>query len=89
MNPKFLTKKSKIYFIAPSFGCATSPYKERLEKSIKTFQKMGFSVILGENCFKAEGVASSNTPLLRAKEFIDAYLSDADAIFCWWRRSYD
>ena len=77
---KYLNKKSKIYLIAPSFGCTTTPYYERLNKAIPRLEKIGHTIIVGENCFKAEGLCSSNTPILRAKEFMDAYQSDAEAI---------
>lgn len=81
MKPEFLKENAKVYFIAPSFGCTTSPYKERLEKAIKVFKKLKFNVILGYNCDKALTAIASNTPQLRAKEFMDAYKSDCDAIF--------
>lgn len=81
MKPKYLQDGAKIYFIAPSFGCTISPYKERLEKAIKTFKKLKFEITIGDNCYLDCGVASSNTPQLRAKEFMDAYKSDCDAIF--------
>lgn len=81
MKPKYLQDGAKIYFIAPSFGCTISPYKERLEKAIKTFKKLKFDITIGDNCYLDCGVAASNTPQLRAKEFMDAYKSDCDAIF--------
>lgn len=80
MKPNFLSTNPKIYLVAPSFGCTTSPYQERLNESLKTFKKLNFNVILGDNCYKANGIASSNTPKLRALEFMEAYESDADAI---------
>lgn len=80
MDIKYINKKSKIYLVAPSFGCTTSPYFERLNKAIPRLEKLGYTVIVGDNCFKAEGKCASNTPTLRAKEFMDAYESDAEAI---------
>lgn len=77
---KYLTNKSKIYLIAPSFGCTTSPYKERLEKTIPNLKALGHEVIVGPNCFLSLGKCCSNSKELRAKEFMDAYLSDADCI---------
>jgi len=71
----------KIYLIAPSFGCTTSPYKERLDKALKTLKKLGFEYIIGKNVYLNNGIASSNTPELRAIEFINAYKSDADIIW--------
>ena len=80
MQPKFLNNKSKLYLVAPSFGCTTSPYKERLEKAIITLQEKGHQVTVGPNCFLAIGKCASNSPEERAKEFMTAYESDADAI---------
>ena len=80
MKPKYLTKNSSLYLIAPSFGCTTSPYQERLEKALKNFELLGFSYTLGKNVYKAEGICSSNTPQARALEFMNAYSSSADAI---------
>ncbi|MDE5547068.1 MAG: LD-carboxypeptidase [Anaeroplasmataceae bacterium] len=80
MQPAFINKKSKIYLVAPSFGCTTSPYVERLHKAIEQLKSLGHEVVVGPNCFLAEGKCASNTPELRAKEFMDAYSSDADCI---------
>ena len=78
--PKFLQKNGTIGFVAPSFGCTTSPYYERLNKAIPRLEKAGHTVIVGENCFKAVGKCASNTPEIRGKEFMDAYSSDCNAI---------
>ena len=68
MKPNYLQKNDTIYLVAPSFGCTTTPYKERMEQAIIEFKKKGLEVIEGENIFKADGIASSNTPEKRAKE---------------------
>ncbi len=78
--PKFINKNSNIYLVAPSFGCTTSPYKERLEESLKNFKKLGYNVVLGDNVYKNDGVAGSNTPELRAREFNETWKSNCDAI---------
>lgn len=80
MQPKFLTKKSKLYLVAPSFGCTTHPYEARLQKAIEQLEHLGHTVVIGPNCFLSEGKCASNTPELRAKEFMEAYQSDAEAI---------
>lgn len=80
MQPPFIHKKSKLYFVAPSFGCTTPPYEERLQKAITQLKSMGHDIVLGPNCFLAKGKCASNTPEERAKEFMMAYQSDADAI---------
>lgn len=80
MSVKYLTNQSKIYLVAPSFGCATSPYKERLKKAIPQLKKLGHKIIVGPNCFLQEGKCASNTPQKRALEFMEAYQSDTDCI---------
>ncbi len=80
MKPKFI-ENNEIYLVAPSFGCTTSPYKERLEKSIEVLKNMKIKVIEGFNIYTSLGKASSNTPKLRAKEIHDAFLSTADVIW--------
>lgn len=71
----------KIYFVAPSFGVTTSPYKERFKAALKNLKKLGYEYIIGDNVYKNLGIASSNTPILRAKEIMDAYNSDCDIIW--------
>ena len=61
MIPPYINKNAKIYLVAPSFGCTTSPYKERLEKTLITLPKKGHEVIIGPNCFLSEGKSASNT----------------------------
>lgn len=80
MKPDFIHSKSKIYLIAPSFGCTTTPYKERLERAIQHLKLLGHTVIIGPNCFLNKGKCASNTPKKRAQEFMEAYRSDADCI---------
>lgn len=81
MKPKFLNKTSKIYLVAPSFGCTTSPYNERLLKSIDTLKNKNIDVIIGDNVFKSIGKASSNTPINRAIEIHNAFKSDSDVVW--------
>ena len=80
IEPKKITKTAKITLVAPSFGCTTEPYLTRLNEAIKIFKELGFQVVDGENIFKEDGIASSNTPEERAKEFMKAYDSDTDVI---------
>lgn len=79
MIPSFLKNNSKIYLVAPSFGCTFSPYNDRLLESIKILKNMGYDIYIGPNCFKNNNTAS-NTAKKRAKEFMDAYKSDVDLI---------
>lgn len=76
----YLKENGKISLVAPSFGCTTEPYKTRLEFAISNLEKMGFSIDKGSNIFLSNSKARSNTPRKCAQEFMDAYLSDSDAI---------
>lgn len=60
--PEFLKEKGTIGFAAPSFGCATEPYRSTFENAQKKFKKLGYSCELGPNCYAAEGIGISNTP---------------------------
>ncbi len=80
MIPKYLEKDDVLYLVAPSFGCTTSPYKERMEASIPVLKELGYDVIEGKNIYKCKGIASSNTPRSRAKEIMDAFKSNASAV---------
>lgn len=80
MKPEFLKENPKIYLVAPSFGCTTKPYNERLLASIKKLESEGAKITIGDNVFKNEGKVASNTPILRAKEIHDAFQSDSDAV---------
>ena len=77
---KYLKENGKISLVAPSFGCTTEPYKTRLEVAIKNLEKMGFEIEQGPNIFLSNSKARSNSPKKCAKEFMDAYLGDSDAI---------
>lgn len=37
--PEFLSRGGTIGFVAPSFGCATEPYKTAFGMTIKRFEK--------------------------------------------------
>ena len=79
--PEFIKKNDKISLVAPSFGCTTSPYKERLKVAIKNLKNIGFVVDEGKNIRLAKGVVSSNTPKLRAKEIIGLIRSLCDLLY--------
>lgn len=53
-----------IGFVAPSFGCATSPYQETFEHAQKRFTELGYRLDLGPNCYESSGIGIgiSNTP---------------------------
>lgn len=75
-----ITENMTISLIAPSFGCTTEPYKTRLETAIKKFRENGHKIIEGKNIFLNQGIVSSNTPLERAEEFMQAYTEVSDIV---------
>ena len=79
-KPANLKSNDKIAVIAPSFGVAEDPYKTRYLRSKKNFQNKGYEILEGQNVYLGLGVASSNSPQERAKEFMEAYQSDASTI---------
>ena len=60
--PAFLQENGTIGFVAPSFGCATEPYKSGFLNAQKRWNEQGFHLQLGQNCYVEEGVGISNTP---------------------------
>ena len=80
-KPSFLKKNATIGLCAPSFGCATSPYIERYNNASKTFKKLGYKIVEGENVNSYDFIASA-TPQKRAQEFMNLMLNnDIDFIF--------
>lgn len=79
-EPEYLKSGDKISLVAPSFGCTTNPYKDELVRAINNLKEYGFNIYEGENIYKNEGVLASASPKKRAKEFMEAYLSDASLI---------
>ena len=72
--PKFLPDGGTIGFVAPSFGCATSPYQETFEHAQKRFTELGYRLDLGPNCYESSGIGISNTPEKCAQELKDYYV---------------
>ena len=71
--PAYLKKNGTIGFVAPSFGCATEPYKSAFESALAAFHEMGYQTMLGPNCYAAEGIGISNTPQKCAAELQQMY----------------
>ena len=71
--PAYLKKNGTIGFVAPSFGCATEPYKSAFESALAAFHEMGYQTMLGPNCYAAEGLGISNTPQKCAAELQQMY----------------
>lgn len=72
----FLKEHGRIGFVAPSFGCATEPYRTAFDQTLKRFRQMGYQTVLGPNCRAGSGIGISNTPELCAKELEEYYCAD-------------
>ncbi|MBO7634080.1 MAG: LD-carboxypeptidase, partial [Lachnospiraceae bacterium] len=66
--PEFLKDGGRIGFIAPSFGCATEPYKSLFAAAQERFKGMGYGIVLGPNACADAGIGNSNTPELCGAE---------------------
>lgn len=73
----FLKEHGRIGFVAPSFGCATEPYRTAFDQTLKRFREMGYQTVLGPNCRAGSGIGISNTPELCAKELEEYYCADS------------
>ena len=79
--PKFLQENGTIGFVAPSFGCATEPYKSAFDNALIKLKGLGYNYVLGPNCYADKGIGISNTPKLCADELNEAYVSaESDVI---------
>ena len=74
--PQFLKDNGRIGFIAPSFGCATEPYRSDFEESVRRFSDLGYKTVAGPNCFCDEGIGISNLPQKCADEVNDFFKND-------------
>ena len=80
--PKFLRPGDTIAIAAPSFGATTEPYITRFNDAVRQFKARGYKVVIGECCYKSDGLGISTTPQAAAKELMDFYLDPKiDAIF--------
>ena len=73
--PEFLKKNGTIGFVAPSFGCATEPYKTGFLHTQRKLASMGYKLQLGPNCYESRGIGISNTPQECGRELTEYYLS--------------
>ncbi len=73
---KFLQKGGTIGFVAPSFGCATEPYRSAFNNALKKWRAMGYHTDLGPNCYEAKGIGISNKPKACGEELTEYYLSN-------------
>lgn len=73
--PAFLSPNGTIGFVAPSFGCATEPYKSAFLNAQKKWEKEGYRLLTGPNCYVEQGIGISNTPPKCGEELQDFYCS--------------
>lgn len=73
--PEFLKDQGTIGFVAPSFGCATEPYRTCFDHALEKFEQLGYTNVLGPNCRVECGIGISNTPQLCGEELTEAYCS--------------
>lgn len=74
--PDNLRDNGRIGFVAPSFGCATEPYKSAFNNALSKFGEMGYTLVTGPNCYEALGIGISNTPDKCGKELTEYYIAD-------------
>ena len=68
---KFLPDGGTIGFVAPSFGCATSPYREAFDNALRKWKNMGYSLKEGPNCHASDGTGIRSAPQKCAAELMD------------------
>lgn len=79
--PKYLKAGGTIGFLAPSFGCATEPYRTAFDNAVRKWREMGYGLVFGPNCYVEEGVGISNTPGKCGREVMEMFLSgEADCL---------
>ena len=73
--PDFLAPNGTIGFVAPSFGCATEPYKSAFDNAQRKWKEAGYRLQLGPNCYAQEGIGISSTPDKCGAELTEYYCS--------------
>lgn len=76
--PEFLQQNGTIAFVAPSFGCATEPYRSGFLSAQERWRKQGFSLEFGPNCYVEQGVGISNAPDKCGAELTEYYCSETN-----------
>ena len=78
--PEHLQPGGTIGFLAPSFGCATEPYKTAFLQARENFKSKGYRLLDGPNCYAAQGIGISNTPEKCGAEVLEMFASAADVL---------
>lgn len=73
--PADLRENGNLGFIAPSFGCATEPYRSAFLRGQEVLETLGYRLNCGPNALAGEGVGISNTPEKCGAE-VNEYLTD-------------
>ena len=71
----FLPDGGTIAFAAPSFGCATEPYRSAFDHAQEKLRSLGYYPAPGPGCYAAEGIGISRSPKACAQEINDLYPS--------------
>ena len=80
--PKAIKLGDTIAIAAPSFGATTEPYTFRFQEAIRQFKERGYNVVIGDCCYKNDGLGISTDPKVAAAELEQFYLDPKiDAIF--------
>lgn len=74
--PQFLQPKGTIGFVAPSFGCATEPYKSGFMNAQEKWKQEGFHLELGPNCYADRGIGISSEPDQCGAELTEYYCNE-------------
>lgn len=74
--PEYLPQGGTIGFLAPSFGCYIEPYRSGFGYALEKWQKMGYRVALGPNCYAGDGIGISSTPEKCGREVMEMFLSE-------------
>lgn len=74
--PEFLPNNGTIGFLAPSFGCATEPYKSAFDHALEVFHQMGYRTVLGPNCYASDGIGISNKPEVCGQEVMEMFADE-------------
>lgn len=78
--PRFLSEQGTIGFVAPSFGCATEPYRTAFNHALQVFRDMGYHICLGPNCYEDRGIGISNVPAECGRELNEMYCGSSSDI---------
>ena len=80
--PEPLKTGDTIAIVAPSFGATTDPYTFRFEEAVRQFKNRGYRVVIGDCCYKSDGLGISTDPETAAQELMYYYMNpDIHAVF--------